>query len=74
MPLVFRIAVKPTPSIYQEQQTINMNTNEETLLTIKGRHDPAIVHRARVVADSAAALVLCDQLALRFGTDWLAEK
>ena len=74
MPLIFRIAVKPTPSIYQEQQTINMNTNEETLLTIKGRHDPAIVHRARVVADSAAALVLCDQLALRFGTDWLAEK
>jgi len=73
MPIVFRCAVKPTPSIYKEQQTINMNTNEQTSLTIKGRHDPAIVHRARVVADSMTALVLCDQLALRYGTDWIAE-
>ena len=49
-----------------------MNTSENTTLQIQGRHDPAIVHRARVVADSITALVLCDQLALRFGTDWLA--
>ena len=56
-----------------EQQTINMNTGENTSLQINGRHDPAIVHRARVVADSITALVLCDQLALRFGTDWLAQ-
>lgn len=72
MPIVFRCAVKPTPSIYKEQQTINMETGENTTLQIQGRHDPAIVHRARVVADSITALVLCDQLALRFGTDWLA--
>ena len=72
MPIVFRCAVKPTPSIYKEQQTVDMNTGENTTLQIQGRHDPAIVHRARVVADSITALVLCDQLALRFGTDWLA--
>ena len=71
MPLLFRTAVKPTPSIYKEQETIDLNTGENTTLQIKGRHDPAIIHRARVVVDSAAALVLCDQLALRYGTDWL---
>ncbi|MBR2283121.1 MAG: chorismate synthase [Ruminococcus sp.] len=73
MPIVFRIAVKPTPSIYKEQQTIDMRTGQTTTLTINGRHDPAIVHRARVVADSITALTLCDQLALRYGTDWLAD-
>ena len=72
MPLIFRCAVKPTPSIALEQQTVNPLTGEETLLSVKGRHDPAIVHRARVVADSVTALVLCDLLALRYGTDWLA--
>ena len=72
MPLLFRSAVKPTPSISLEQQTVNPFTGEETALTIKGRHDPAIVHRARVVVDSVTALALCDLLALRYGTDWLA--
>ena len=71
MPILFRTAVKPTPSIYKEQQTVDLNTLENTTLQIQGRHDPAIVHRARVVADSITALVLCDQLAMRFGTDWL---
>ena len=73
MPLVVRCAVKPTPSIYLAQDTVNFKTGENATLDIKGRHDPAIVHRARVVADSAVALVLCDMLAQRFGTDWLAE-
>ena len=72
MPILFRTAVKPTPSIYKEQQTVDLNTLENTTLQIKGRHDPAIVHRARVVADSITALVLCDQLAGRFGIDWLS--
>lgn len=71
LPVLFRVAVKPTPSIYKEQQTIDINTMDNTTLQIKGRHDPAIVHRARVVADSITALVLCDQLSQRFGTDWL---
>ena len=70
MPLVFRCAVKPTPSIFRAQQTVDYLKGEDAVLTLQGRHDPAIIHRARVVADSVTALVLCDALALRFGTDW----
>ena len=70
-PLLFRCVVKPTPSIAREQETVDFQTGEEKRLQIKGRHDPAIIHRARVVVDSAAALVLCDILAQRYGTDWL---
>ena len=50
---------------------MNAEGSREETLTLTGRHDPAIVHRARVVADSVTALVLCDALALRYGTDWL---
>ena len=71
MPITFRVAIKPTPSIYKQQKTVNFGSNENTDLIIEGRHDPAIVHRARVVIDSVTALVLCDMLALRFGTDYL---
>lgn len=73
MPIIIRTAIKPTPSIYKEQQTVDMRDMSNTELVIKGRHDPAIIHRARVVVDSAAALVLCDQLALRYGTDWFMQ-
>ena len=73
MPIVFSCAVKPTPSIFKEQETVNFKTNENTVLSIKGRHDPAIIHRARVVVDSVTAIALCDLLAGRFGTDWLGE-
>ena len=71
MPVIFRCAVKPTPSIFKEQQSIDLQNRENTTLTLMGRHDPAIIHRARVVVDSVAALVLCDLLAMRFGTDSL---
>ena len=71
MPLCFRCAVKPTPSIALPQDSVNAEGTREETLTLTGRHDPAIVHRARVVADSVTALVLCDALALRYGTDWL---
>jgi chorismate synthase len=71
MPLLFRSAVKPTPSIRLTQETVDFAAGENATLTVEGRHDPAIVHRARVVVDSVTALVLCDALALRFGTDWL---
>ena len=71
MPLVVRCAIKPTPSIYKQQNTINFETNQNAELVIKGRHDPCIIHRARVVADSAIAIALCDMLSTHFGTDWL---
>ena len=71
MPIVFRTAIKPTPTIFKPQNTVDFENLTETVLQPKGRHDPAIVHRARVVQDAAAAIVLCDALALRYGTDWL---
>lgn len=71
MPLLFRTVIKPTPTLFIQQDTVDFQTMEETVLTAKGRHDPAIVHRAGVVQDAATAIVLCDALALRYGTDWL---
>ncbi len=71
MPVLFSTVVKPTPSIYKKQETVNMETKENVTMQIQGRHDPAIIHRARVVVDSMTALVIADMLALRYGTDWL---
>ena len=71
MPICFQTVVKPTPSIYKEQETVNLETMENTTLQIEGRHDPAIIHRARVVVDSMTAIVLADLLVTRYGTDWL---
>ena len=71
MPIVFSCAVKPTPSIFKKQNTVDFIKNEDALLEIKGRHDPAIIHRARVVVDSITAITLCDMLTTRYGTDWL---
>jgi len=62
MPVIFRVVVKPTPSIYKEQDTINMKTRENAKLQIKGRHDPCIAHRAVPVIESAFALALCELL------------
>jgi len=69
MPIVFRCAVKPTPSIGKTQKTVNFVTNENAELEIKGRHDPAIIRRICSVVDSVCALALCDMLAMRYGTD-----
>ena len=71
MPVVFRCAVKPTPSIFKAQATVDFMKGEDAVLELKGRHDPAIIHRARVVVDSVTALAVADLLATRFGTDWL---
>ena len=71
MHFLFTCAVKPTPSIFKEQNTVDFIKNEDAVLQIKGRHDPAIIHRARVVVDSVTAITLCDLLATRYGTDWL---
>ena len=70
MPVIFRTAVKPTPSIYKRQKTVNFEKMEDTDIQIQGRHDPAIVHRARVVVDSVTALVIADLLTGRYGTDY----
>ena len=60
MPLVFSAAIKPTPSISKQQQTVNLETGEVTTLQIKGRHDPCIVPRAVPVVEAAAAIAIFD--------------
>ena len=73
MPLMFRCAIKPTPTIAKEQNTVDLNTGDNAVLQAHGRHDPCIVHRAAVVVDAITALTLCDMLCGRYGTDWLGE-
>ena len=73
MPIIFRCAVKPTPTIHKTQETVDFINNQNVELTAGGRHDPCIVHRARVVVDSITAIMLCDALSLKYGTEWLAE-
>lgn len=62
MPIVFRLAVKPTPSIFQKQDTVNIKTGENTVHQINGRHDPCIVHRAAPVVTAATAIAVLDML------------
>lgn len=69
MPIVFRCAVKPTPSIGRAQASVNYINKEETVLEIPGRHDPAIIRRICPVIDAVTAFVLCDMLAVRYGGD-----
>ncbi|OCN03891.1 chorismate synthase [Erysipelotrichaceae bacterium MTC7] len=71
MPLQLRTVVKPTPSIFIEQETIDYQTKENTTLQIQGRHDPAIVHRARVVVDSVIAIGILDLCIQQFGPTWV---
>lgn len=65
MPVVFRTAVKPTPSIFKTQQTIDLAEKKNTELSLKGRHDPAVIHRAAAVMDAVTALAAADMLAMR---------
>ncbi|WMJ22522.1 chorismate synthase [Paludicola sp. MB14-C6] len=73
MPIRIKCAVKPTPSIFKPQQTVDINTNENTTFRIQGRHDPAIIHRARVVVDSIVAIGLLDLFCERYGYLWMTE-
>lgn len=72
MPLLFTTVIRPTPSIARPQQSVNLDTMQETVLQIKGRHDPVIIHRARVVADCVTAIVLADMLMEVHGSEWFA--
>ena len=60
MPVVFRVAVKPTPSIASPQQTVNLDTMQPETLRITGRHDPCIVPRAVPVVEAVAAIAVAD--------------
>ena len=59
-PIVFDVAVKPTPTISKEQATVNLETKENTTITVGGRHDPCIVPRAVPVYEAVAALAIAD--------------
>ena len=72
MPLVFRTVLKPTPSIYKEQHTVDYISRQDAELQIRGRHDPCIVPRAAVVQNTLTAFGLLDLLTVRYGT--LAQK
>ena len=63
MPLVTRLAMKPTPSIAQEQKSVDLQTMQPVTLTLGGRHDPCIAVRAVPVAEAVTALVLLDMIA-----------
>ena len=60
MPLLFRAAFKPTPSISKPQRTVNLDTMDESVISITGRHDPCIVPRAVPVVEAAAAIAIYD--------------
>ena len=62
MPIIWQMAVKPTPSIGRVQKSVDMDTGEDCDLTVRGRHDPCIVPRAVPVAEAACALALLDAL------------
>lgn len=62
MPIRFSVAVKPTPSIGREQETVNFRTGENAEICVGGRHDPCIVPRARAVVDAVTSFVLYDLL------------
>ena len=60
MPILFRAAFKPTPSIAREQRTVDLSSMEETTISVQGRHDPCIVPRAVPCVEAAAALAVYD--------------
>ena len=69
MPVIFRAAIKPTPSISRPQQSISLARGEAQELVIKGRHDPCIVPRAVPVIEAAAAIAIFDLILGNTQTD-----
>lgn len=74
MPVTFRVVMKPTASIFKPQLSVDWEKKEDVQLTIKGRHDPAIIHRARIVLNSMAALGILDLWIQRLGVQVLQER
>ena len=62
MPIVFRVAIKPTPSIAKDQESISLSKMQSQTLTVNGRHDPCIAPRAVPVVEAAAAIAIFDIL------------
>ena len=62
MPLVFRAAFKPTPSIAKRQKSVDLERMAETEISVPGRHDPCVVPRALPCVEAAAAIALCDAM------------
>ena len=62
MPISFKVAIKPTASISKAQKTVNLETKQEDILEVRGRHDPVIVPRAVVVLECATAIVILDRI------------
>ena len=60
MPIVFRCALRPAPTVAVPQRTVNMETGENAVIKAEGRHDPCFVHRARAAVDCITAFVLAD--------------
>lgn len=70
MPITFKTAIKPTPSIHCEQNTVDISSMENSVIKIEGRHDPCIVPRVVPVIEGAAALVILDLILERDGERW----
>ena len=71
MPITFRAAFKPTPSISIEQNSISYKDGADAKLAVKGRHDPCVALRAVPVVEAAAALVILDLMQEDRGRKWI---
>lgn len=69
MPMILRLAVKPTPSLSKEQNSVNLKTMQPEKLVVTGRHDPCIVHRAVPVVEAVGAIVLADLVKMQKGDE-----
>lgn len=73
MPVLFRCAVKPTPSISKPQKTVDRETKQETEITIKGRHDPAFIQKAAAVVTAVTEICFVDVLSSKLGIDYFTD-
>ena len=62
MPIIFKVAIKPTPSIGKEQKSVSLSKKESRTLIIEGRHDPCIVKRAVPCIEAAAAIAVANKI------------